>query len=175
MGSTTKIQRILQFTKEYQNVGVNSPVWQDLAGTIAAAKASIEKGNVEITLDPVCSDTEIFADPMLGRVFYNLIDNSLRHGETVTKIRFSCGVQKEDFVILYEDNGAGIPASIRPVLFRSGKGKNTGYGLFLIREILAITGYTIQETGEAGKGVRFEITVPEGSFRSLKKGTKSSW
>ena len=169
-GSATTIQRILQFTTEYQDVGVKSPVWQDLAGTIAAATAFFEKGTVKIALDPSCSDLEIFADPLLVRVFYNLIDNSLRHGGGVTEIRFRCSARKGDCVIGYEDNGAGIADEIRPFLFMRGRGRNTGYGLFLIREILAITGYTIQETGEAGKGVRFEITVPRGSFR-MKRGT----
>ena len=58
-------------------------------------------------------------------------------------------------------------------LFSRGRGKNTGYGLFLIREILAITGYAIHETGQAGKGVRFEITVPKGLFRRCEKGTNA--
>jgi hypothetical protein len=33
---------------------------------------------------------------------------------------------------------------------------------FRAREILGMTGITIRETGEPGKGVRFEITVPRG-------------
>jgi hypothetical protein len=37
--------------------------------------------------------------------------------------------------------------------------------MFFVREILAVTGFTITETGEPGNGVRFEIVVPEGSFR----------
>jgi hypothetical protein len=41
--------------------------------------------------------------------------------------------------------------------------------MFLIRDILTITGLTISETGEAGKGARFEILVPEGSFRITDK------
>ena len=72
-------------------------------------------------------------------------------------------------MIVYEDDGIGISDKIRPVLFERGKGKNTGYGMFLIREILTITGFTISETGEPGKGVRFEIVVPEGSFRMTDK------
>jgi signal transduction histidine kinase len=47
--------------------------------------------------------------------------------------------------------------------------KNTGLGLFLSREILAITGITITENGTPGKGARFEITVPEGMYRFVKK------
>ncbi|MGA7628822.1 PAS domain-containing protein [Methanoregula sp.] len=35
----------------------------------------------------------------------------------------------------------------------------------LAREILSITGITIHETGMAGKGARFEMFVPKGSYR----------
>jgi hypothetical protein len=38
-------------------------------------------------------------------------------------------------------------------------------GLFLAREILAITGIAICETGEPGAGARFEMTVPAGAYR----------
>ena len=38
-------------------------------------------------------------------------------------------------------------------------------GLFLAREILSVTGITIRETGEPGKGARFEISVPKGAYR----------
>jgi hypothetical protein len=43
----------------------------------------------------------------------------------------------------------------------------------LIREILSITGITIAETGEFGKGARFEIRVPKNGYRILsdKNGT----
>jgi signal transduction histidine kinase len=46
-----------------------------------------------------------------------------------------------------------------------GFGKNTGLGLFLSREILAITGITITENGIPGKDAQFEITVPKGAYR----------
>jgi hypothetical protein len=38
-------------------------------------------------------------------------------------------------------------------------------GLFLIREILGISGITIEEKGVPGEGARFEIRVPPGRFR----------
>jgi len=44
-------------------------------------------------------------------------------------------------------------------------GKATGLGLFLVREILTMTGIAIQETGTHGRGARFEIVVPRGCFR----------
>lgn len=35
----------------------------------------------------------------------------------------------------------------------------------IVRELLAISGMTIAETGEAGTGARFELTVPKGMYR----------
>jgi signal transduction histidine kinase len=54
--------------------------------------------------------------------------------------------------------------------FKRGFGNNTGLGLFLSREILAITGIAITESGETGKGARFEIMVPKGGYRYLAPG-----
>jgi signal transduction histidine kinase len=59
----------------------------------------------------------------------------------------------------------GITDEDKKKLFRKGFGKHTGLGLFLSREILAITGITITENGEPGVGARFEITVPKGMWR----------
>lgn len=50
-------------------------------------------------------------------------------------------------------------------IFERGFGKNTGYGLFLTREILAMSDITIIENGQYGTGCRFEIDVPKGKYR----------
>jgi signal transduction histidine kinase len=68
-----------------------------------------------------------------------------------------------------ENDGNGIPNAEKELIFRRGYGKNTGLGLFLVREILGITGMTIRETGDPGKGALFEITVPEGVYRTAGK------
>lgn len=68
-------------------------------------------------------------------------------------------------VITYEDDGAGIGERDRSRLFERGFGKHTGFGLFLSREMLAITGIAIEETGTSGTGARFEISIPHGLFR----------
>jgi len=69
-----------------------------------------------------------------------------------------------------EDDGTGIPPGEKEKIFERGYGKNTGMGLFLSREILAITGISITGNGEPGKGARFEIRVPPGKFRKGSAG-----
>ena len=71
-------------------------------------------------------------------------------------------------VITYEDDGAGIPARDKELIFRRWFGKHTGLSLSLCREILEITGSTIRENGESGKGVKVEILVPRDIYRGIK-------
>ena len=108
---------------------------------------------------------EVFADPLVVRVFYNLMDNAVRYGGKITSIRFSALESGEAHLIVCEDDGDGIVAAEKEKIFGRGFGKNTGLGLALSREILDITGITIRETGEPGKGARFELTVPKGAWR----------
>ena len=103
---------------------------------------------------------------MLEKVIYNLVENSVRHGQNLTSIRLTSHEEAGDLIIWYEDDGGGIVKEEKEKAFEKGFGKNTGLGLFLIREILSITGITITETGEPGVGVRFEIRVPAGRFRT---------
>jgi signal transduction histidine kinase len=102
---------------------------------------------------------------MLVKVFWNLIDNSVRHGVNVGAIRVSAHRSGDRLLIVYEDDGVGIPKSDKEKIFVPVHGIQTGLGMFLSREILAMTGITIRETGTVRKGVRFEICVPKGRYR----------
>jgi signal transduction histidine kinase len=153
----------LEFTRDYQNLGLKKPVWQSVAEVFTRATESFEETAVSFYNDT--GTVEIFADPLTGEAFYNLIDNSLRHNEIISQIRLSLKREEPDLVILYEDDGAGVLPEEKEKIFLRGFGKHTGLGMFLIKEILLITGITIRETGIHGTGVRFEIRVPEGRFR----------
>jgi signal transduction histidine kinase len=111
------------------------------------------------------SNIEIYADPLLGKVFYNLLENAVRHGHATSIVQFSFHDNGDTLTMVCEDNGGGIDRETKKHLFKRGYGKNTGFGLFLIREILSITGITIDENGESGRSARFEIVVPNGAYR----------
>lgn len=163
--ATQAIRSQIVFTKEYQDVGVKAPQWQNVAEKI---KASKDLRRCEyVNWDEGLERLEIFADPLLEKVFSNLISNSLMHGERVNNIHFSAEQREGLVVLIYEDNGVGVAANDKRKIFEHGYGKNTGFGLFLSREILAITGLTITETGKEGAGARFEIVVPANVFRYI--------
>ena len=154
----------IDFTKAYEDMGTTAPVWQNLDASVRQAVAALPIRNVEVEVDR--KDLSIYVDPLFEKVFYNLIDNALKYGgETLTKIHISCHETDKGLVITCEDDGVGITPMDKENLFARGFGKNTGLGLFLSREILSITGITITETSEPGKGARFEMLVPKGEYR----------
>jgi PAS domain S-box-containing protein len=158
------IEREVNLTGDYEGMGVVEPVWQRLIPLIRKAKTDHSPGSVRVEMDQ--EDIEVYADPLLEKVFYNLLDNTLRYGgDTLKTFRVSYTESGEVLTIICEDDGCGIPAHEKEKVFERGYGKNTGLGLFLVREILAITEITIKETGEPKKGARFEIFVPKGAYR----------
>jgi len=157
------IRRQIEFTRYYQDIGVQVPRWHDLEKTVRDSVSQLNLAGV--TLEINLPATEIYADPLIEKVFYNLVENSLRHGGGVSRISFSEQETPEGLVVSYTDNGVGIPPEDKSRLFQKGFGKNTGLGLFLSREILSITGLSIRETGSPGTGVRFEIIAPDGNYR----------
>ena len=163
------IERQITFTKDYEELGVAAPEWQNVNASIKTAVASLPMRDVRVEVDP--KNPAIFADRLFEKVFYNLIDNALRYGGADMKtIRVSSQEIDTGLKIVCEDDGVGISDEDKKKLFTRGFGKNTGLGLFLSQEILAITGITIIENGTPGKGARFEITVPKGGWRTKGDG-----
>ncbi|WP_421909193.1 PAS domain-containing sensor histidine kinase [Methanolacinia petrolearia] len=161
--SAKTIQHQIEFTREYQEIGVNAATWQNVEENVRNAASEFKIGDVILTIE--CSDVEIFADPLLRKVFYNFFDNSFRYAPPFTTITVSCKEKGDGLSVIFADDGVGITKEVRKYLFERGFGNHTGLGLFLSREILAITGITITKNGGAGKGASFEMTVPKGAYR----------
>jgi len=156
------IKKQIQFTKDYHEIGVQSPQWYNVKKAIETATAPLplHQGTLVVSIENI----SIYADPLLEKVFYNLVENALRYGRDPIRIAFSSRIQGDTISIICEDNGEGVPEEFKEAIFRRQYFKHTGFGLFLSREILGITGLSIRESGEQGKGARFEITVPQGYF-----------
>jgi PAS domain S-box-containing protein len=161
--ASSQIAKLIQFTREYEQLGTTGAVWQDIGKIAKMAAADLLPETVHLSVD--AEHCEIFADPMFMMVLYNFFDNALRHGDHVTGITIRLEDEGTQGILIVEDNGIGVPADLKEQIFERGFGKNTGLGLFLIREILSITGATIRETGTEGKGVRFEIFLSPGTWR----------
>ena len=156
----TAMRSQIEFTRVYQNLGSGEPQWNALEASLSGLQVP-----AQISLVGDVRGIRLLADPMFGTVFANLLDNSVRHGEHVTEIRVSSCKKGTALAVIFEDNGIGVVEADKERIFDRGYGKNTGLGLFLVREILGLTGISIRETGIPGKGARFEIIAPEGAYR----------
>ncbi|OPY35660.1 MAG: sensory histidine kinase AtoS [Methanoregula sp. PtaU1.Bin006] len=159
------IEAQIEFTKEYEHLGMKEPRWQNVSEVFR--HATLHFLMCDISLEMPADEYEIFADPLLEKVFHNLLDNSFRHGGDVTRISLSCHETDAGLRIFVQDNGRGVPDEDKTLIFEQNFGRNTGLGLFLSREILSITGISIAETGTFGNGARFEIMVPNGRYRFI--------
>jgi len=157
------IERQIAFTRDYQDIGVHSPTWQDVGDVIFQSVKIHNLAQIQVFNE--ISGIEIYADPLIGKVFFNLIDNAKRYGEKITQIRLYGSVENDQYIIVCEDDGVGIPEEFKLKIFKREYYKHTGFGLNLSREILDITGISILENGIFGTGARFEIVVPKGGWR----------
>lgn len=160
------ITTIIKFTKQYEEIGISDPVWIHATAIVDTVVGQMAPGSCRIQND-IPLGFEVYTDKLIVRVFDNLVDNSVRHGGHVTRVRFYIEESGEDRIIVCEDDGVGISHPEKEQIFDRGFGKNTGLGLALSKEILAITGIGIIETGDPGEGARFEMTVHKGMWRMV--------
>jgi PAS domain S-box-containing protein len=159
-----RIAAMIQFTRDYEQIGITAPAWQDCREIVDTVVRQAPLGQVVVKND-LPAGREVLADPLVGKVFYNLMDNAVRYGNRITTIRFFLQEPDGNAILVCEDDGEGVPEGEKERIFERGFGKNTGLGLALSREILDITGITIRETGTPATGARFEMTVPPGNCR----------
>lgn len=163
MAAATALQNLIVFTRDYQNIGIQPPAWYNVSSTIKSVGAGIRRGS--ITLSDDTGGVEIYADHLIEKVFFHLLDNAVRYGGKIRTIRFFCDESFEELHVICEDDGIGIPPDVKEKIFNRQFFQNTGLDMYLSREILSITGMSIRETGTYGTGARFEIRVPKGAYR----------
>jgi PAS domain S-box-containing protein len=161
-----RISSMVDFTKEYENIGVKAPIWHEIRTLADKSSKEADLGKIEV-VNEIPEGTEVFADPMFFKVIQNLMNNSIRHGEHVTKVRLSIKEKDAGGSLVFEDDGVGIPVELKEKIFVEGFGKDHGLGLFLCKEILSMTDINITEVGEPGKGARFVITPPHEGIRTV--------
>jgi PAS domain S-box-containing protein len=163
---TERMKNQLESLKELQNSG--NPRWMNVQATFRESLKGLDLKEVKVRI--IGGDAAIMADPLLERVFSNLVGNTMRHGGMVKTITLEVEDKTDHLQIAYSDDGKGIPEDRKAVIFKVEENKPL-HGLKLIRDILEMTHMTINEVGTEGKGTRFEIKVPKGNYRLLERDT----
>ena len=154
------INETIEYSKDFQDMGAKPPKWQNMKLVLLMGLSHISIGNIQHSIET--ENLEIFADPLLEKVCQRLFTNSVKHGEHVTRIRVWHKITSDKATIFFEDDGIGITQERKDQIFlRNESARTSMRSLVFVREILDITDITIKETGEPGKGARFEMTVPK--------------
>ena len=161
--SIEQTAQIFDFAKAYEMLGVEELAYVDVEKTVDEA-VSLFPSLKDIKVMNDCHGLTVLADSLLRPLFYNLIDNSLKYGEKLSWIRVYYEEKNGGHLdMIYEDNGVGIPHAAKPKLFDEGytTGKGSGYGLYLVKRMVEVYGWTIQEAGTPDKGAQFTVTIPK--------------
>jgi PAS domain S-box-containing protein len=157
----SQIVRILNFEGVYEMLGVEEAAYADFEKAFEEA-VSLFPDLKGVRIVNRCKGLIVLADSLLRLVLYNLIDNTIKYGRNVSQIvAYYKEAGADKLRLVYEDNGGGIPLAEKLELFSKGYSKGTGYGLYLVKEIMKVYGWTIKETGKPGQGARFTITIPK--------------
>lgn len=163
--TVSRIDEFIGIAREFQEIGSSDPEWRPVMQMLKRVMNGTTIPLVVEETGSACPDLEIYTDPLLEKVFYNIIDNAKKYATGLSAITAGCARKEKGMVIFIGDDGPGVPADEKEEIFTKGYGEGTGLGLFLVREILSITGMEIAETGEPGKGARFEIFIPDERYR----------
>ena len=170
--AATIIGSHIAFARDYQGLGTTAPTWQNVGQTVEGL--DIAKAVERLEISDLAKGLEVSADPMLKKVFHNLLEDSVKYAGKSVCARIDCRMAEQSLTISYQDSGPGVPLKEKERIFEKGRGHGTGLGLFLSKEVLAITGISIKETGTPGEGARFEMLIPRASSGSRWTPTRRS-
>jgi K+-sensing histidine kinase KdpD len=99
------------------------------------------------------------------KVLHNLTDNALRHTKRASDIRITVSYSETWLLIVFRDEGMGLPKEELAHIFESGyQGSNSeggsGYGLYHARMVVEAHGGEIFAKGAPGKGLGIYIRIP---------------
>jgi len=154
--------KIFDFAKMYEQLGVEGLTYIDVETKLKEA-SSLFSGSLPNIINE-CGGLTVLADSFLTQLFYNFIDNTRKYGKKTTTIRVHYEkADPDNLTLIYEDDGEGVPFENKNRLFKQGysTGGSTGLGLFLIKKMMDVYGWKIEENGEPRKGAKFVITIPK--------------
>jgi PAS domain S-box-containing protein len=162
--SAITIERQIGFTRDYEDLGSQPPAWQHIGDLVDRVTVTSDVSHLTVICS--CRNLVVYADPMLERVMHEIFMNTTLHGGDVTTITVSCLTKSDGTAVVdISDDGVGIADNRKERIFSRGIGIKTRYGLYLSREILSVTGITIQETGTEGTGAVFSLSVPQDNWK----------
>lgn len=127
--------------------------------------------SVALISDCPTEPVEVLGDPeSLAELIENLVSNAVKYSPDGGEVRVSIERRGRQVELSVTDQGIGIPAGEEEHIFeefyrapnaRESGQEGTGLGLSIVKAVVQSYGGSIRLEGEAGKGTRFRVTLPQ--------------
>ena len=121
----------------------------------------------DVRLEPRLDDVTADVDPVrIRQVVSNLLSNALKFTPPGGIVRIELGREGGEAVLRVRDSGPGIPPDELPHVFdrffrgRGARGRGSGIGLTVARELVLAHGGGIVVESEPGRGTTFTVRLP---------------
>jgi len=125
----------------------------------------------EVRIESILQEAMIMADKLhFSNLIFNILDNAIKYCSVDPEIVIKIEKQKSHFVVLFEDNGIGIPKQDRKRIFqrfyRVPTGnvhdvKGFGLGLDYVLKIVRRHGWRIKVAENSRKGSTFIVEIKQ--------------
>jgi len=124
---------------------------------------------IGIRVDAVAGQHATIDSARFAQVVDNLVSNAIKFSPAGTAVDVQLRSNGSSFTLDVQDQGPGIPAEDRQLMFRSfqklsarptGGEKSTGLGLAIVKKIIDAHGGRIEVEDAPGGGTRFTVTMP---------------
>jgi two-component system phosphate regulon sensor histidine kinase PhoR len=144
-----------------------------LESVVSTLKPVIARESMKVSVTSTLLNTRVHGDAEeLRQVFQNLIENSIKYGQSGTEVKvYTCTSENSPgmLCVCVEDQGEGIDPADIPRLterfYRIDKGRSrakggTGLGLAIVKHILIRHRGILKIDSEPGKGSTFSVYLP---------------
>lgn len=138
------------------------PVVEEHVGSVRAAhpEVSVRCGDIP--------EVAVEADDLLDRVFDNLLTNAVDHNDAPDpEVTVRAERREEVVTVRIADNGPGIPPERHDSIFEKGErgveSDGSGFGLYLVNDVVDSYGGDIRVRDNEPRGTVFEFDLPVAS------------
>jgi signal transduction histidine kinase len=166
------VENILQLSRSERGAVKLAPRPQLLApvlrGVLESFRPLAQRRDVRLAADLDDASMAAVDEDALRQICLNLLDNAVKYGPAGQTVRVCLRLDDADVVVHVEDEGPGIPADQREVIWkrfrrlerdRKSAVAGTGIGLSVVRDLVTRQGGKVL-VKDGDHGARFEVRFP---------------
>jgi signal transduction histidine kinase len=166
---SSKLNQLLQFSRPAVRGGVVAAscdaqaVAEEVSGVL---RHEAERRGVAFEVEVVEGATKLTASSeAVSEILSNLVVNALEASTRGGRVRVSGRANGDGFLFAVEDDGPGVPESVREKIlqpFFTTKTQGTGLGLAIVARRVAEFGGSLdwESPVKDGRGTRFQVNMP---------------